>query len=229
MVSEALNDMGYVFCPAEMMASNPKYCLSLQQWKVQFTKWIDQSSTQNIMMCSIFFDFAKIYGEQNLVTQVSHHIYSKLKNNQRFFAYLGEDAIKNPPPLGFFRQFIIEDDGEHKDEFDIKARAIQPLVDAARVLILAAGIEGKNNTVDRYEQLIALEPQNEVIFAGCIKSFHVLSKFRALEGFQQDTSGRYIELAKLSKSDKMKLKRAFKPIQEVQSMLKNRFKLSYFM
>lgn len=228
-VSQVLNELGYVFCPAEMMASNPKYCLSLSQWKSQFSKWIDQPSTQNIMMCSIFFDYAKVYGEAILVKQISEHIFQKLKGNQKFFAYLGEDAVKNPPPLGFFRQFIIEDDGEHKDEFDVKARAIQPLVDAARVLVLAEGIEGKNNTVERFEKLIELEPQNEEVYAGCIKSFHVLSKFRAVEGFKNNTSGRYLELSQLSKSDKMKLKRAFKPIQEIQSVLKNRFKLSYFL
>ncbi len=228
-VSQAFNELGYVFCPAQMMASNPEYCLSLSQWKKQFTKWIDQASTQNIMMCSIFFDFTKIYGEAELVKQISQHIFQKLKGNQRFFAYLGEDAVKNPPPLGFFRQFIIESDGEHQDEFDVKARAIQPLVDAARILVLAEGIEGKNNTVERFESLISLEPQNEEVYAGCVKSFHVLSKFRAIEGFKNNTSGRYLELSSLSKSDKMKLKRAFKPIQEIQSLLKNRFKLSYFL
>ncbi len=227
--SQLLNTLGYVYCPAEMMASNPDYCMSLSQWKQQFSQWIDQPSTQHVMMCSIFFDFAKVYGEDELSTALSSHIFTKLKANERFFAYLGEDAVKNPPPLGFFRQFLMEDDGEHKDEFDVKARAIQPLVDAARILVLSEGIEGKNNTVDRFEALIQREPQNEEVYAGCIKSFLVLSKFRALEGFKNGSSGRYLELETLSKSDKMKLKRAFKPIKEVQGLLKNRFKLAYFL
>jgi len=131
--------------------------------------------------------------------------------------------------LVFFRQFVIENDGKHKDEFDLKARAIQPLVDAARVLILDKGVKTKNNTIERFETLMELEPQNEEIYAGCIKSFHVLSKFRAVEGFDHNTSGRYIDLSKLSKSDKMKLKRTFKPINEIQSLIKTRFKLTYFL
>lgn len=228
-VSRVLNELGYVFCPADMMASNPDYCLSLSQWKDQFSHWIGEPSSKNMMMCSIFFDFAKVYGENDLSKQLGEHILQKLKNNQRFFAYLAEDAVKNPPPLGFFRQFIIEDDGEHKDEFDVKARAIQPLVNAARVLILSKGIEEINNTIERFEKMIELEPQNEEVYAGCIKSFHVLSKFRAIEGFSEQTSGRYLELLKLSKSDKMKLKNAFKPIKEIQSLLKNRFNLTYFL
>ena len=228
-VSEVLHQLGYVYCPAEMMASNPKYCLSLTQWKTQFSKWIDHASSKSIMMCSIFFDFTKVYGNENLTTQLRLHIFKKLNGNQMFFAYLGEDALKNPPPLGFFRQFLIENDGKHKDEFDIKARAIQPLVDAARILVLAEAIEGKNNTVERFEQLAKLEPQNKEVYLACIKSFHTLSKFRAVEGFKQNTSGRYLNLSKLSKNDKMKLKRAFKPVQEIQSLLKNRFQLTHFL
>jgi CBS domain-containing protein len=228
-VSSVFAQLGYVFCPAEMMASNPSYCLSLSQWKQQFSKWINQASSENMMMCSIFFDFAKVYGEAELAEHISTHIYQKLKGNQSFFAYLAQDALKNPPPLGFFRQFVIENDGKHKDEFDLKARAIQPLVDAARVLILDKGVKTKNNTIERFETLMELEPQNEEIYAGCIKSFHVLSKFRAVEGFDHNTSGRYIDLSKLSKSDKMKLKRTFKPINEIQSLLKTRFKLTYFL
>lgn len=228
-VSRIFNELGYVFCPADMMASNPEYCLSLSQWKQKFSNWIDKPSSKSIMMCNIFFDYAKVYGEDELSKQLSAHIFKKLKGNQRFFAYLGEDAVKNPPPLGFFRQFIIEEDGGHKDEFDVKARAIQPLVEAARVLILPEGIEGKNNTIERFEKLIELEPQNEDIYAGCIKSFHVLSRFRAIEGFQHNSTGRYLELSTLSKSDKMKLKRAFKPIKDIQRLLKNRFQLAYFL
>jgi CBS domain-containing protein len=228
-ISRIINELGYEFCPADMMASNPEYCLSLSQWKQKFSNWIEEPSSESIMMCNIFFDYAKVYGEDELSKQLSEHIFRKLKGNQRFFAYLGEDAVKNPPPLGFFRQFIIEDDGRHKDEFDVKARAIQPLVEAARVLILSEGIEGKNNTIERFEKLIELEPQNEDIYAGCIKSFHVLSRFRAVEGFKQNSSGRYLELSTLSKSDKMKLKRSFKPIKDIQRLLKNRFQLTYFL
>jgi len=211
------------------MASNPDYCMSLSQWKLQFQKWIEQPSSEHMMMCSIFFDYTKIYGDESLSTQLNTYILHKVENNQRFFAYLGEDAVKTPPPLSFFRQFIIEEDGEHKDEFDLKARAIQPLVDAARVLILSKGLMHISNTIQRFEKMIELEPQNEDVFSGCIKSFHVLSKFRSVEGFRAQSSGRYLELSKLSKSDKIKLKQAFKPIRDVQALLKNRFQLTYFL
>ncbi len=39
-VNKGLFDIGYEYCPAEMMASNPKWCLSLGQWKEMIYRWI---------------------------------------------------------------------------------------------------------------------------------------------------------------------------------------------
>ena len=43
----------------------------------------------------------------------------------------------------FFRNLVLEKNGEHKDSFDIKLRAMMPLADAARVLILQHRLEGE--------------------------------------------------------------------------------------
>mgnify|MGYP005853486791 CR=1 FL=1 len=228
-VSDGLQELGYIYCPADMMASNPKFCLSLGEWKTQFTQWIDQPSTESIMMCNIFFDYTRVYGAENLEEALSQHIQKKLKGNERFLTYMGVEAVKNPPPLGFFRQFIVEDDGQHKDEFDIKARAIQPLVDAARLLILSKGIQEINNTQERFEKLMEIETQNEELYTACLKSFLVLSTYRSKEGFLKENTGRYIDFSTLTKSDKVKLKRAFKPIKDIQSALNTRFKLAHFL
>src|SRR4030065_969133 len=39
-VTEKLNVIGFEYCPADMMASNTKWCLSLSEWKNQFDTWI---------------------------------------------------------------------------------------------------------------------------------------------------------------------------------------------
>jgi CBS domain-containing protein len=42
----------------------------------------------------------------------------------------------------FFKKFILEEEGQNKDKFDIKTRAIMPLVDGARLLVLSSEIRG---------------------------------------------------------------------------------------
>ena len=145
-----------------------------------------------------------------------------------FFAYLGADALKNPPPLGFFRQFLVESDGEHKDTFDLKGRALMPLIDAARILSLGKGIKNTANTISRYAKLAELEPQNAPIYEACADAFAELLKFRTEEGLKNDSDGRYLNLSELSKLDKVKLKNDFQPIHDIQEVIKNRFQLTYF-
>jgi len=227
-VTRTLNFVGYEYCPADMMASNPKWCLSVSEWKNQFRDWITNPDEHSIMLCSIFFDFDCVYGDKALATAISESIFLDLHGKNLFFAYMGSDALKNPPPLGFFRQVLVEQDGKHKDSFDIKSRALMPLVDAARVLILDKQIPGVNNTTARFEALAKSEPENEELFISCSIAFQDLITFRTREGLKYNNNGRYIQMETLGKADKLKLKNAFKPIQEVQGTLKNRFNLTYF-
>lgn len=227
-VTKTLNKIGYEFCPAEMMASNPMWCKSVTDWNKQYNSWINKPGEKGILMCSIFFDYDFIYGDENLVNQITENIFANIHNNQLFYAYLGTDALKNPPPLGFFRQFLVEDNGEHKDTFDIKSRALMPLIDAARLLILSQDIKGINNTYQRYKKMAELEPQNADLFESCADAFSTLSHFRTEEGLANNSNGRYLKLNELSKSDKVKLKNAFQPIRDIQDAIKNRFQLTYF-
>lgn len=227
-VAKTLNKMGYEFCPAEMMASNPMWCKSVTDWNKQYNAWINTPGEKGILMCSIFFDYDFIYGNESLVDTITENIHKNLKDNQLFFAYLGTDALKNPPPLGFFRQFLVEDDGEHKDAFDIKSRALMPLTDAARLLILSQNVKGITNTYQRFKKMAELEPQNADLFEACAEAFLILLKFRTKEGLLNNSNGKYLNLNDLSKSDKVKLKNAFTPIRDIQDSIKSRFQLTYF-
>ncbi|WP_368662346.1 DUF294 nucleotidyltransferase-like domain-containing protein [Zobellia laminariae] len=40
LVTKGLFKIGYEYCPAEMMASNPDWCLSLAEWKDRTFHWI---------------------------------------------------------------------------------------------------------------------------------------------------------------------------------------------
>ena len=153
------------------------------------------------MMCTIFFDYDYVYGDERLTNAITEEIFKSIQNNQLFFAYMGTDALRNPPPIGFFRQFLVESDGEHKDTFDIKSRAMLPLIDAARLLILSNHFTGANNTMERFKKLAELEPQNREFFEACAEAFANLMYFRTREGLSQNSSGRFLYLKDLSNSD----------------------------
>ncbi|MGV7106133.1 DUF294 nucleotidyltransferase-like domain-containing protein [Flavobacterium sp. U410] len=227
-VTKGLNKIGYAYCPADMMASNPQWCKSISEWKSQFKGWIQSPGERGILMCTIFFDYDYVYGEESLINEISNVVFGETEDNNLFYAYLGADALKNPAPLGFFRQFLVESDGEHKDTFDIKARGLVPLVDAARLLAIQCRIRNNDNTAFRFMKLAEHEPQNAAVYEACAEAFLELLNFRTEEGLRNGNDGRYLNLNELSKLDKVKLKNAFQPITEIQEIIKNRFQLTYF-
>ncbi|KGL63062.1 DUF294 nucleotidyltransferase-like domain-containing protein [Polaribacter sp. Hel1_85] len=228
-INKGLEIVGFELCPADMMASNPKWCLSISEWKKQFKSWIKTPDQDNLMLCTIFFDFEFVYGDKKLVKKLSKSIFKAIDAHEIFLNFLGINALKNPPPLSFFRQFLVERDGEHKDQFDIKARAMMPLVDAARLLILSKGIDIPKNTITRYEKLAELEPQNGDIYIACIKAFKNLLRYRTEQGIMHKDSGRFIDLNTLNKANRLELKSCFKAVKEVQDLIQTRFKLSHFL
>jgi CBS domain-containing protein len=229
LINNKLNIVGFDMCPAEMMASNPKWCLSVSQWKLQFKNWITHPNEDKMLLCNIFFDYDLVYGDHELVDDMSDSIFEAIDNYEIFLNFMGRNALKNPAPLSFFRQFLVEDSGEHKDQFDIKARAIMPLVDAARLLTLSHKIKDINNTMTRYEKLCDLEPQNKDLYESCINAFRIVLQFRTLHGLKHQDSGRFIDVKRLSKNDRLKLKGCFKPVKDIQELVLVRFKLSQLM
>ena len=228
-INNKLHLVGYENCPADMMASNPKWCLCLDEWKQQFDSWITQPSEKAIMMCTIFFDYNLVYGDEKLVNKLAKSIFKSIDSYEIFLNFLGKNALINPPPLGFFRQFLVEDNGENKDQFDLKARALMPLIDAARLLTLSHQLKNKNNTIERFEALILKEPQNKDLYFSCIDAFKILLRYRTNQGIKHNDSGRYIELNTLTKPEKLKLKGCFKPIKDIQELLNVRYNLSQMM
>lgn len=228
-INNKLNVVGFEMCPAEMMASNPKWCLSVSQWKSQFKNWITHPDEDKMMLCNIFFDYDLIYGDYKLVDEMSDSIFKAIDNYEIFLNFMARNALKNPAPLSFFRHFLVENSGEHKNQFDIKARAIMPLVDAARLLILSHKIKDINNTISRYEKLCDLEPQNKDLYESCINAFRIVLQFRTLHGLKHQDSGRFIDVKRLSKNDRLKLKGCFKPVKDIQELVLVRFKLSQLM
>ncbi|OMQ13484.1 DUF294 nucleotidyltransferase-like domain-containing protein [[Flexibacter] sp. ATCC 35103] len=226
LVNKGLFEIGYDYCPAEMMASNPKWCMSLDEWKNQVKHWITNPGKNEVLLSFIFFDYSLTYGDAAIVDELSESIFESVKANPVFYVHLVSGALQSPSPTGFFRQFLVEQDGANKDHFDIKRRALMPLTDAARVLILSHSVKSISNTAERFEKLAELEPNNRELYLSCSYSFKALLKFRTKQGLLHHDSGQFIALESLSKMEKIKLKRTFKTIKELQELISVRFNIS---
>lgn len=226
--TSTLEKVGFVACPQGHMASNMLWCKSLTDWTKQYNSWMNTPGENSNEISSVFFDYEMAFGEQKIEDAITETIFKNAKNNVLFFDYLGNDALKKPTPLNFFKKFNVEEEGENKGKFDIKTRALMPLIDGARLLVMSNNIKGINNTYLRYKQLAMVDPKFSEVYLNCADSFLVLSKFRASEGLKNDSSGQYINLDELNKVDKEKLKNALAPMRELEELIKDRFQLTQF-
>ncbi|MBL6446629.1 cyclic nucleotide-binding domain-containing protein [Fulvivirga sp. 29W222] len=227
-VNQMLAEAGFEYCPADMMAGNPKWCQPLSEWKKYFSGWIRQPQEKALMLSTIFFDYRRVYGSEVLITQLKDHLKKEINEERIFLNFLAKNALKNPPPLSFFKNFVVERSGEHQHEFDIKARAMMPLVDIARVLSLETGQLDEMNTVARYHLLAKEEPKRQELYHAAADSYEYLMRIRALNGFIHHDSGRFITIESLGKLDRQILRNTFEPIYQLQQMLELRYQLSYF-
>jgi CBS domain-containing protein len=138
-VNDGLDACGYVYCPGDVMASNPKWRKPLQTWKKYFNHWITVPEEEALMHANIFFDLRCVYGDAGLVDELKESIRDDAKRNELFLALMAKNAMNFQPPLGFFRQFVLEKSGDHKNTLDIKKHGIMPIVEIARIRALAAG------------------------------------------------------------------------------------------
>ncbi|AXB57832.1 DUF294 nucleotidyltransferase-like domain-containing protein [Flavobacterium fluviale] len=223
-----LEKVGYEYCPNGHMGSNMLWCKSLSDWTKQYNSWMNTPGENSNDLSSIFFDYEIVFGEPKIEEAIENVIFKNAVNNTLFFDFLGNDALKRNSPLSFFKKFIIEEEGPHKGKFDIKTRALMPLIDGARLLILNANIKGIQNTYLRFKQLAITDSKNAEIYLSCADAFLTLSKFRTVEGLKNDDSGQYINLREMSKTDKEKLKNALTPMKDLEELIKSKFQLTQF-
>jgi CBS domain-containing protein len=223
-----LEKVGYEYCPFGHMASNMLWCKSLSDWTNQYQSWMNTPGENSNQLSSIFFDFEIVIGEKKIEEAIENVIFNTIKNNTLLFDYLGNEALRKNSPLTFFKKFNVEEKGPNKDKFDIKTRALMPLIDGARLFSLSHNMRGITSTYLRFKQLAITDPRNSEVYINCSKAFITLSKFRTMEGLKNDSSGQYINLMELTKAEKEVLKNAFEPMEELEDLIKDKFQLTQF-
>ncbi|RXK85178.1 CBS domain-containing protein [Chlorobaculum sp. 24CR] len=226
-VSAILVACGFTPCPAEIMASNPDWCQPLSGWMSYFRKWIGTPEPKALMNSTIFFDFRPVFGSTSLALEMKREINAEIERGRGFLQFFAKNALQNPPPLGFFRNFLVEKSREHAHEFDIKARAMMPLSDAARVLACEFGVNDFLGTVERFRRIGQLLPSFRELSEEAAQAYEFLMRLRTERGLAENSSGRYIDPEHLNKMQRQELRNLFTTIGQIQSMLNLRYQLDY--
>lgn len=141
---DGLDGAGYRYCPGDIMATNPAYRRTARDWKARFLGWIGSPDPQAVLETTIFFDMRCLAGEAALVDDLRSVVFERARTNGIFLSFVARAASATRVPLGFFRNFLLQDDADEGRVLDLKSQAIAPIVDYARVHALASGIAATN-------------------------------------------------------------------------------------
>ncbi|CAK8723983.1 CBS domain-containing protein [Candidatus Electrothrix laxa] len=221
-----LVECGYPLCPGEIMAVNPKWCQPLSVWKRYFEAWVASPNPQEILHATIFFDFRAGFGKAALADELRQHLSNLTERQELYLLHLANQCLAGRTPLSFFRNFIVEKNGEHKNKLDIKHQGITPFVNFARILALRHGVR-ETNTLARLHVLAKENILDESLWAKTVDAYEMQMQLRIIHQLNQieaDTQpDNYIAPDELSELEKRMLRDAFQVIDRLHSVLKTRF------
>ena len=192
-----------------------------------FRQWIEQAGYHSVEDALILLDMRAVSGDVSLYERLAADIGEQLKGASFFKSILACISIGRKPPLGFFRTFVLDRSGDHKEELDLKETGTGPIVDAARLFAVDRGVS-ETNTVDRLTALRAAEYIDPKVPTELQEAFELLTLLRLENQLQQAREGRpldnYIGPRKLTHLQKGLLREAFQTVARAQSLIDDRFR-----
>ena len=225
-VSDGLHECGYTYCTGGIMATNNQWRQPLRVWKKYFTDWIDNPSPERLLHSSIFFDLDGVWGEFSFAKQLNELIRVKAKNNKRFLGSMARNALSRTPPLGFFKDFVMEKDGKHRDSINTKRRGTAPVADLIRVHALAVG-STQRNSFARLEDIMEANILPKGRGPDLRDALELISMVRirhqAIALTEGDTPDNNVAPEQLSDFERKNLKDAFQILSNAQKYLRYRY------
>lgn len=219
-VSLGLDRCGYVFCPGNMMATNPRWRQPVRVWRSYFDGWIDRPDLEAQMLASVMFDLRPVSGEAALHEGLQAATLSAARRNSIFVAHMVSNSLKHAPPLGLLGGLATLRSGEHRNRIDMKLSGVVPVVDLGRVYALRGEL-APVNTRARIEAATAAGVISEAGGRDLLDAYDVIAEVRLGHQARQVREGRkpdnFLSPASLSGFERSHLRNAFVVVRRMQS------------
>ncbi|WP_410217874.1 DUF294 nucleotidyltransferase-like domain-containing protein [Paracoccus sp. (in: a-proteobacteria)] len=219
-VCDGLHACGYVYCPGDMMATNPRWRQPVTVWQDYFRDWIAHPSPEAQMLASVMFDLRAVGGEASLLDDLQRDTLERASRNSIFVAHMVTNALKHRPPLGLIGGFATIRNGEHRHHIDMKMNGVVPVTDLARVYAL----QGRIMTVNTRSRLEDAETRGVISASGArelIAAYDMIQAARLENQAHLIKAGRrpdnYLSPADLPDFERSHLRDAFVVVRGMQS------------
>ena len=226
MVTSGLETVGYPRCRGGKMATNPAWRQPLAAWQDSVARWVGTPTPESVLEASVFFDLRHQYGDPALTAALAGTQRRTAQGRPIFLAHLAAHAASQHPPLGFFREFVVDRSGEHRDSLDIKKGGINIIVEIARLHGLACGSQATSTTA-RLEDAVTARQISAELAADLRDAWEFLAHLRLRHQVSKVRGGQpadnWVAPTRLSHFEKRHLKAAFGVIRSAQGALAQRY------
>ncbi|MDV5859712.1 putative nucleotidyltransferase substrate binding domain-containing protein [Pseudomonas mendocina] len=227
-INQRLAQCGFTLCKGNIMAGNPELCLSREEWSRRFAGFVLEATPENLLGSSIYFDLRTIWGPDEGCEQLREELLGRIASNSLFQKMMAENALRQRPPVGRFRDFVVARSGADKDTLDLKVQGLTPFVDGARLLALANGISSVG-TLERLRALIAKGVIDALDGAAYEEAYHFIQQTRMqqhqLQARNEQPYSNRVDPDHLNHLDRRILRESFRQAQRLQSSLAMRYQL----
>jgi len=219
-VSDGLHACGYVYCPGDMMATNPRWRQPVSVWRRYFAGWIDKPDPMAQMLASVMFDLRPIGGLAALHAGLQADTLEAASKNSIFVAHMVSNSLKHTPPLGLLRGLATLRSGEHRNTLDLKLNGVVPVVDLGRIYALRGRLT-EINTRARLDAARAAGVISETGGRDLLDAYDLIAQTRLEHQARQVKAGKrpdnFMRPSVLSEFERSHLRNAFVVVRQMQA------------
>lgn len=227
-----MEEAGISKCSGGIMPVNDDWRGTLPQWQERLTSMLRFERNdweRNILNLIALLDTRFVCGDGDLGPGFGNIVRSRVSSDPEAIRHMARVVSSMKLSKGFLRRFIVEADGVHKGEFNIKVLAWMPLVMCVRLLSVSLGIE-ETSTLGRIRRLrseghLADKMAVELTYAYHIITGHrITQQMKRLKRIIDDDC--YLNPYELPGHEREELKNAIACIDELQNLVRSRFSMT---
>ena len=224
-VIDGMMECGFARCQGGVMALNPRWCQTETEWKLEIKKLESFNEQDSLLRAIILFDMRRISGDTQVFDDLRKHIFTTISESSVVLRRIAEGIVATPPPLNFFKQFVVEKKGNHEGEFDIKSRALAPIRGAAQIFALKYKLMRRFSTGGRWQDVQNYVEHLQELAGFAEEAYEFLLRMRTLNGIKRGDSGRFLAPDSITKLERAQLIHSFDVVRMVQASVRHEFHL----
>lgn len=218
-VADTLHAAGVPYCKGGVMAKNPQWRGSLDDWRERIRDWIGRSGPQDLLAVDIFFDLLGVAGDASIADTLWREAFDAARGQAGFAKLLVSAAEGRPSPLGWWGGFVVE-----QGRIDLKKHGLFPIVSAVRALAICHHVT-ERSTPARLAGIKALglgmEADLEVLDEAHALFVDLVLRQQLEDAGQGRPLDNTVEARRLTRRERERLRIALRSVQHVDDMVRN--------